>query len=189
MVIMSAHSMAHEHEHNHGTCCKSVSRTCSQNFDEMDFARGVWYAAMNGDEARVQKHLEKNSCPDIVDSAGYTALHYAARNGHIDVCRLLLRHGANPNCETRAGRATPLHRAAYGGHLEIVKLLVQYQAKLDLADIDGQTALHKAAQKAHEDVVKILVDAFVLLTSVRDKWHKRPIDYVPEIEVDIAKHG
>jgi ankyrin repeat protein len=60
------------------------------------------------------------------------------------VCKILLSSGANPDVLTPAGKASPLHRAAYGGHSDIVKILTEHGAKLDLIDIDGQTALHKA---------------------------------------------
>jgi ankyrin repeat protein len=62
------------------------------------------------------------------------------------VCKILLLSGANPDSLTRAGKASPLHRAAYAGHSDIVKILAEHGAKLDLVDIDGQTALHKAMQ-------------------------------------------
>ena len=37
-----------------------------------------------------------------------------------------------------------MHRAAYSGHSDIAKILAEHGSKLDLVDIDGQTALHKA---------------------------------------------
>lgn len=69
--------------------------------------------------------------------------HYAARNGHIDVCKVLLDHGASVNACTRSGCVTPLQRAAYGGKTEVVKLLVGKGADVCLQDTDGKTALHK----------------------------------------------
>lgn len=49
------------------------------------------------------------------DNAGYTALHYAARNGHVDICKMLIQYGANINATTKSGKATPLHKAAASG--------------------------------------------------------------------------
>lgn len=48
------------------------------------------------------------------DNSGYTALHYAACNGHVDVCKMLIQVGANVDAQTR-GLATPLHKAAAAG--------------------------------------------------------------------------
>ena len=68
---MSGHS-SHVHQ---GTNCQCVERSAmySQNLDEMDFTRGIWSAAMNGEVDKVQKYLDTKS-PDVVDSSGYTAL-------------------------------------------------------------------------------------------------------------------
>ena len=53
---------------------------------------------------------------------GETALHAAARNGHLDVVRLLLDSGAQKNVTSKAG-ATALHVAAQKGHSQVVQLL------------------------------------------------------------------
>lgn len=95
-------------DHNH-------SGGVSQTLDEMEFERGIWYAAQYGDIDRVRALLAAGTPVDKLDSAGYTALHYAARNGHEEIVSELLRAGANINCATRAGHATPLHRAASAG--------------------------------------------------------------------------
>ena len=49
------------------------------------------------------------------DNFGYTALHYAARNGNLEICQILIRSGnAEVNAVTKSG-ATALHRAAMMG--------------------------------------------------------------------------
>ncbi|XP_028401651.1 ankyrin repeat domain-containing protein 39-like [Dendronephthya gigantea] len=173
--------------HDHGsTCqCTASSTPYSQNMDEMDFTRGIWSAALNGEVDQVQKYLDRKCSADILDSAGYTALHYAARNGHLNVCKILLDYGANPNSLTRAGKASPLHRAAYSGHSNIVKTLIEHGGKLDLADVDGQTALHKAAQKSHIEIIQHLLKHKPSLSLVKDNLKKLPIDYVPETNRDL----
>ena len=61
-----------------GTSCQCMARSAaySQNLDEMDFTRGIWSAAMNGEVDRVQNYLDKKCSPDALDSSGYTALVY-----------------------------------------------------------------------------------------------------------------
>lgn len=59
-----------------------------------------------------------NNAKDVVtapDNAGYTALHYAARNGNLDTCKILIQYGADINALTKSARATPLHKAAASG--------------------------------------------------------------------------
>ena len=65
-----------QHMHHEGTSCQCTARSSpySQNLDEMDFTRGIWSAAMNGEVEQVQKYLDKKSSPDVLDSSGYTAL-------------------------------------------------------------------------------------------------------------------
>lgn len=69
------------------------------------------------------RSLRRGPGANIQDSAGYSALHYAALNGHADCVRLLLAHEALPNLPDSRG-SSPLHLAAWAGHQEIVKLLL-----------------------------------------------------------------
>lgn len=93
---------------------------------------------------RVKILLNKGTPVDIEDPSGYTALHYAARNGRLKICKLLLERGANVNARTRCARATSLHRAASQGHEDVVDFLLKSGADADLLDDDGCTALHRA---------------------------------------------
>ncbi|XP_018301670.1 ankyrin repeat domain-containing protein 39 isoform X1 [Mycetomoellerius zeteki] len=135
-----------EHSYDHKMCCEGAARyNVCQNIDELCFERGLWTAALDGDEDRVLKLLQKGVFVDTPDTtAGYTALHYATRSGHYHVCKILLQHGANVNACTRSLKATPLHRAASMGHVKILKLLLTYKADPNLIDVDGRTALHRA---------------------------------------------
>lgn len=101
-------------------------------------------SALEGDVDRVNRLLQKGVFVDTPDSAGYTALHYATRSGHIRVCEILLEHGAKVDSRTRSMRATPLHRAACMDRVEVVDLLLRYGASPNLTDADGRTALHRA---------------------------------------------
>lgn len=50
-----------------------------------------------------------------MDASGYTALHYAARSGFLDVCDELIYAKADVDACTRSGNVTPLMRAAFMG--------------------------------------------------------------------------
>lgn len=57
------------------------------------------------------------------DDCDYTALHYAARNGNEQICKVLLDEGkVDVNAVTKAG-ATALHRAAMMGESSKESLL------------------------------------------------------------------
>ncbi|XP_077292277.1 uncharacterized protein LOC143915477 [Arctopsyche grandis] len=159
-----------------GECCacKCTAATCVQSLDDMEFERGIWYAAQCGDVKRVKKLAVKGV--DLLDAAGYTALHHAARAGHLEVCRLLIDLGASVNVQTRAALATPLHRAASAGKLEVVKLLMTSGGDLLRKDDDGQTPLHRAAAEGHVEIVRILVSANGSPLSQLDNRGRSPAD-------------
>uniref|UniRef100_A0A663EQS3 Ankyrin repeat domain 39 n=1 Tax=Aquila chrysaetos chrysaetos TaxID=223781 RepID=A0A663EQS3_AQUCH len=140
-----------------GPCCPSRVAVPSvhQSLPEMDFERGIWSAARDGDEPRVLQLLERRGEPSQPDLAGYTALHYASRNGHLGVCRLLLQRGARCDARTPGG-ATPLHRASYCGHLAVARLLLDHGADPAATDEDGRTSLHKAAEQGHRGALRPL---------------------------------
>jgi hypothetical protein len=68
----------------------------------------------------------------------HLALALAAQFGHVEIVRLLLDAGENPNRYNPVGghsHTTPLHQAAGAGHDGLVRLLVERGARLDLKDI------------------------------------------------------
>jgi hypothetical protein len=76
--------------------------------------------------------------PDANNDDRHLALALAAQFGHVEIVRLLLDAGENPNQYNPVGghsHTTPLHQAAGGGHSELVRLLVERGARLDLKDI------------------------------------------------------
>ncbi|NWY61070.1 ANR39 protein, partial [Chionis minor] len=139
------------------------------------FPSGIWSAALDGDEPRVLELLERRGEPSQPDTAGYTALHYASRNGHLGVCRLLLRWGARCDARTPGG-ATPLHRASYCGHLAIARLLLAHGADPAAADEDGRTSLHKAAEQGHRELCALLLRHNPALAGIGDAKGRRPRD-------------
>jgi ankyrin repeat protein len=61
----------------------------------------------------------------------------AAQYGRLEIARLLLEAGEDPNRYNPVGghsHATPLHQAAGSGYSELVYLLVEGGAKLDVKD-------------------------------------------------------
>src|SRR5438552_10222564 len=67
----------------------------------------------------------------------HKALALAAQHGHVDIVRLLLDAGEDPdryNPDGNHSHSTPLHQAALAGHDAVVRLLVTRGARLDIKD-------------------------------------------------------
>ncbi|XP_049950545.1 ankyrin repeat domain-containing protein 39-like isoform X1 [Schistocerca serialis cubense] len=163
-TLLVSEKMSQSHCHSHNIVTPSVYQT----LDELDFERGLWSPAQNGDMSRVKNLLERGVPVDSRDSAGYTALHYAARAGHAAICQQLIGAGALLDTKTRAGGATPLHRAAASGKLHIVQLLLEAGANSAVTDADGRTALHRAAEEGHSDVAELLLKNNTQLNNMKD---------------------
>jgi ankyrin repeat protein len=90
----------------------------------------VSVAAAVGDQERVEQLLRKDAgLAKRRDSSRVTPLSYAAREGHLHIVRLLLKHGADPNTpEDAAPHGRPLFEACCGNHLEVAQLLLEHGA-------------------------------------------------------------
>ncbi|XP_042867962.1 ankyrin repeat domain-containing protein SOWAHC-like [Penaeus japonicus] len=69
---------------------------------------------------------------------GYTALHWAAKQGRVEVVKLLAgTHHVDVNARSNGGY-TPLHIAAMYNRTEVFDLLVHYGADLNMRDYSGK---------------------------------------------------
>jgi len=84
-----------------------------------------------------------------------TALHEAAWNRYLEVCRLLLDWGAKVDPLDK-WKDTPLHDAARLGYLSVVKLLVETGADVRLRNNKGQTSSDVAWSNGMLDVAEWL---------------------------------
>jgi hypothetical protein len=68
----------------------------------------------------------------------HLALALASQGGHIEIVRMLLEAGEDPNRFNPLGshsHSTPLHQAALYGHEELVRLLIEHGARVDIRDL------------------------------------------------------
>ncbi|XP_069799668.1 ankyrin repeat domain-containing protein 39 [Dendropsophus ebraccatus] len=165
-------------------CCTGAAPGVRETVQEMDFHRGIWSAAMDGDLSRVQRFIQKGTDPNLADNFGYTALHYSSRHGHFPVCSFLLKSGADSNAQTHGG-STPLHRAAYCGHLQVVQLLLEHGADPTKTDSDKRTVLHKAAEGGHRDLSLFLLHHCKGLLDLRDCRGHTAADLAPSSITDV----
>lgn len=71
-------------------------------------------------------------------------LHEAAVNGYGTLLRLLLQHGADPNCRDALRGCTALHYAAEADDVEAAEALIAAGARLDILTREGESPLDVA---------------------------------------------
>lgn len=119
--------------------------------------------------------LEGEGGHDSSETPSTTPLHLAARNGHKDVIKLLLKAGIDINRATKAG--TSLHEAALYGKTEVVRLLLDAGINVNMRNTYNQTALDIVNQfttsTASREIKQLLREASSSLQvrAVKDYWN------------------
>ncbi|RWS17662.1 zinc finger protein-like protein [Dinothrombium tinctorium] len=123
------------------------------------------WAAINNRKEIVKYFLSKNAEIDAIGGdLKSTPLHWATRQGHLQMVVLLLQHGADPSVFDGEG-CNCLHLASQFGHTSIVandpiRLLITLGASLNLTDHKhGNTALHWAVYSRNNNAVSLLLNA------------------------------
>nr|CAH7728174.1 unnamed protein product [Callosobruchus chinensis] len=88
---------------------------------------------------------------------GASALWVAACAGHLNIVKLLIKHGADVNHATKTN-STPLRAACFDGRLDIVRYLTKHKADIHIANKYNNTCLMIASYKGHLDVVSFLLE-------------------------------
>src|ERR1051326_8249118 len=100
---------------------------------------------------------------------GDTALHLAAAGYRVEIVRLLLAAGADPNAAKNMRKSSPLHYAADGfitgpvwdekRQVATLDCLVDAGADIHLQDMNGATPLHRAVRTRCAAAVRFLLRA------------------------------
>ena len=112
-------------------------------------------AALKGQLELATKLVAKGA---DVNKTGWTPLHYAASNGHVDVIKLLIENHAYIDAESPNG-STPLMMASMYGNAQSVKLLLEEGADSLLKNQIGLTALQFAQRANRPDSAELLTKA------------------------------
>ncbi len=123
--------------------------------DNFDLNGAVFHGFPNLCEYLIEQGADVNNPQaDTGETPLHAALCTAKRDLYDRVLRILIDHGANPNCATKPGveteafmrdirtRAeTPLHRAAAFGTEDTIRMLIEAGAQIEAKDMNGDTPL------------------------------------------------
>jgi ankyrin repeat protein len=113
-------------------------------------------ASYRGDLKIVQEILAAGVDKDVRDTMGATALHQAMLQPNIQVVKLLLDYGFDPNARVTRNGYTPLHFAVAANNIAAAKLLLQYGADKRIKCSEGFTPLDKARQSEKGAFISLL---------------------------------
>uniref|UniRef100_G1PR55 Ankyrin repeat and MYND domain-containing protein 2 n=1 Tax=Myotis lucifugus TaxID=59463 RepID=G1PR55_MYOLU len=103
----------------------------------------------------------KNVRVNCLDENGMTPLMHAAYKGKLDMCKLLLRHGADVNCHQHEHGYTALMFAALSGNKDITWAMLEAGAETDVVNSVGRTAAQMAAfVEGQHDCVTVINNFF-----------------------------
>lgn len=122
-------------------------------------------------------HALINQC----NSDGWTPLHVASNEGHVDLIELFVEYGSKIDARSRNFR-TPLHIASIRGNLGVVQAVLLVGADINAKDIDGNTPCHFCSEYGHKDCLRYLLLKHPSLFS-KNKEGLSPLDVAVNTEI------
>ncbi|KAJ3439691.1 molting protein mlt-4 [Anaeramoeba flamelloides] len=118
------------------------------------------YTNKNESNLNKTKNTKSQNLLDFINQKtvyNETALFFASKKGHYEVCDYLISKGALVNMKTKNGNF-PLYEATKNGDEEIVQLLIQNGCFLDMVFVDWPS-LFIAIQNGYFQITKLLIES------------------------------
>ncbi|XP_019619647.1 PREDICTED: malignant fibrous histiocytoma-amplified sequence 1 homolog [Branchiostoma belcheri] len=115
--------------------------------------RAVWYNKFDVVQALLSKYAADK---DKKNLEGYTPVHLAAKAGHLEILKILLKTGVNLDVVDKVGMTAADH-AKEREHLDAVKLLEEYSSKQDATAADSDKTVRltdRRLSRIPEDVLE-----------------------------------
>ncbi|KAF4517990.1 hypothetical protein B566_EDAN008826, partial [Ephemera danica] len=102
--------------------------------------------------------LSKDCSVTDCNNSGFSALHCAAKNNHIEIMRLLLHRDTSLLNMQNKYSQTALHLACMEPNSEAVQILLSYDCSVNERDVNGKTAFHSAARRHFVNTMELLLE-------------------------------
>jgi ankyrin repeat protein len=119
----------------------------------------LMFAALYGMLPEVKTLVNQKEVP--VNRSGWTPLHYACTNGHLDIALFLLDKGAAVDAPS-PNETTPIMMAIRAGNIQLVRLLLDRGADIRIRNQQGYSAIDVAELFNQEEIQK----------GLRARWQK-----------------
>jgi ankyrin repeat protein len=119
----------------------------------------LMFAALYGMLPEVKTLVNQKEVP--VNRSGWTPLHYACTNGHLDIALFLLDKGAAVDAPS-PNETTPIMMAIRAGNIQLVRLLLDRGADIRIRNQQGFSAIDVAELFNQEEIQK----------GLRARWQK-----------------
>ena len=119
----------------------------------------LMFASLYGMLPEVKILVNQKEVP--VNRSGWTPLHYACTNGHLDIALFLLDKGAAVDAPS-PNETTPIMMAIRAGNIQLVRLLLDRGADIRIRNQQGYSAIDVAELFNQEEIQK----------GLRARWQK-----------------
>ncbi len=113
----------------------------------------------------LEKGLNPNGDPDTVD---VTPLSRACMEGNLDIVKLLLKYGADPNYKKAKTERLPIFYTI-SQDIEILKILIKAGMNVNIVDEPNSHDAFNAIAIHRDDILQLLVDSGLDVNRFRDK--------------------
>lgn len=137
--IIAFHESVKEANYNH-----------KNNYGFTPLIMGCYYSNKDA----VLFFLEQNVDLNYISPEG-TALMAVAVKGNVEIAKILLSKGANPDLSNEEG-ITALMYAVQFENVKLIELLLQYKANKKLLDKNGISAFEYAIKTKNENIINLL---------------------------------
>lgn len=157
-----------------------------ENIEELN-KQLIKYSA-NGNMEEVVSLLSKKLNINCLDRKGWSALMWAAAQGHAEIVRILIDKGAVdtvPDMSEKSlntGVNTPLHWATFNGHIEVIWILIKRGANYNEMDRFGNNCIHHAVASSRVDILETFL-AFGVAADHKNSRGHQPVQLTSDLNI------